>query len=59
MSNTWVKIVGLSDGKIQWPIGRPTTPKPGRDSLVIYHGLKRAIEQESNQGAVPWWGVSS
>ena len=54
----WVKIVGLSDGKIQWPIGRPVTPNPGRDSLVIYHGLKRAIETESNQGVAHWWGVS-
>ena len=36
----WVKIVGLSDGKIQWPIGRPMTPNPGRDSLIIYQGLR-------------------
>ena len=31
----WVKIVGLTDGKIQWPIGRPITPKPGRDPMGI------------------------
>ena len=54
----WVKIVGLSDGKIQWPIGRPMTEKPGRDSLIIYQGLKRAIERESRQGVAHWWGVS-
>ena len=45
----WVKIVGLTDGKILWPIGRPTTPGSGRDSVVIYHGLKQAIEKESRQ----------
>ncbi len=54
----WVKIVGSTDGKIQWPIGRPTRTKPGRDSMVIYHGLKRAIEKESNQGVAHWWGVN-
>ena len=54
----WVKIVGLTDGKIQWPIRRPIKSNPGRDSMVIYHGLKRAIEKESNQGVAHWWGVS-
>lgn len=53
-----MKIVGLSDGKIPWPIGRPKTEKPGRDSLIIYRGLKKAIEQESRQGVAHWWGVS-
>lgn len=28
---SWVKIVGLTDRKIQWPIGRPTRPNLGRD----------------------------
>ena len=28
----WVKIVGLSDGKIPWPIGRPMSAKPGRQA---------------------------
>jgi hypothetical protein len=26
--------------------------------MVIYHGLKRAIEKASNQGVAHWWGVS-
>jgi hypothetical protein len=54
----WMKIVGLSDAKIPWPIGRLVTAPTGRDSLVIYGDLKRAIEQESNQGVAHWWGVS-
>ena len=54
----WMKVVGLSDGKIQWPIGRLVTAPTGRDSLIIYQGLKRAIERESNQGVAHWWGVS-
>lgn len=54
----WTKIVGLSDGKIPWPIGRPTTPNSGRDSLIIFQGLKKAIEKESNQAVAHWWGVS-
>ncbi|MCB9925616.1 MAG: hypothetical protein H6822_25925 [Planctomycetaceae bacterium] len=53
----WVQIVGLSDGKIPWPIGRPTTENRGRDSLVIFRGLKRAIQKESNQAVAHWWGV--
>ena len=32
----WMKIVGLSDAKIPWPIGRLVTAPTGRDSLVIY-----------------------
>ena len=53
-----VKIVGLSDGSIPWPIGRPTAPNPGRDSLIIFQGLKNAIQTESNQAVAHWWGVA-
>ncbi|MEX1027683.1 MAG: hypothetical protein WD049_06720, partial [Candidatus Paceibacterota bacterium] len=54
----WTKIIGLSDGKIPWPIGRPKAENPGRDSLIIFRGLKKAIEKESNQAVAHWWGVS-
>ncbi|MEX1027413.1 MAG: hypothetical protein WD049_05315, partial [Candidatus Paceibacterota bacterium] len=57
-SRGWMKIVGLSDGKIPWPIGRLVTPPTGRDSLIIYRGLKRGIERESNQAVAHFWGVS-
>ena len=40
-----VKIVGLSDAKISWPIGKRGRAK----SLVVFSGLAKAVAQESNQ----------
>jgi hypothetical protein len=56
-SRGWMKIVGLSDAKIPWPIGRLVTSPTGRDSLIIFRGLKRAIERESIQAVAHWWGI--
>ena len=48
-----VRIVGLSDGRIQWPIGYG----PGGRSLVLYRGLARAVRRESAASVQHWFGV--
>ena len=49
-----VKIVGLSDAKISWPIGKRGRAK----SLVVFSGLAKAVAQESNQAVCHWWGIT-
>jgi len=49
-----VRIVGLSDGPIQWPIAAG----PGGLSLVLYRGLARAVRRESNAAVAYWFGVT-
>jgi hypothetical protein len=48
-----VTIVGLTDARIPWPIGKTTRAK----SLVVYKGLTKAIRRESAQAVAYWWGV--
>jgi len=48
-----VRIVGLSDGPIAWPIGQTHRAK----SLVLYRGLARAVPRESAAAVMHWWGV--
>ena len=44
-----VRIVGLSDGRIQWPIGFG----PGGLSLVLYRDLARAVKRETAASSSP------
>lgn len=48
----WVKIVGLSNGRNPWPIG-----KKEQKSLAVYRGLAQALRRESNQAVAYWWGI--
>ncbi|MBA4016465.1 MAG: hypothetical protein C0483_04695 [Pirellula sp.] len=52
-----VVVVGLSKGRIPWPIAY----KPGNANrmLVVYSGLKRAVEREAAIAVCHWWGVTA
>jgi len=50
-----VEIVGLTDGRIPWPIGKKERSK----SLVVYKGLAKAVRRESAQAVAHWWGVTA
>ena len=47
-------IVGVSDGRIPWPLGRQGR---GMRSLVVFRGLARAVKQESHLAIAYWWGA--
>jgi len=48
-----VRIVGLSDDPIPWPlcrVGKWLVP-------VVYRGLAKAVRRESEQAVAHWWGI--
>jgi hypothetical protein len=49
-----VEIVGLSDAKIPWPIGKKRNAK----SLVVYRDLAKAVHFESNATVCELWGIT-
>jgi hypothetical protein len=49
-----VKIVGLSDAPLPWPIGE----RDGQRSLIVYRGLAKAIREEDPVSVASAWGVS-
>jgi hypothetical protein len=53
-----MKISGITDAPIPWPIGKPPGVKGGRPSLILYKSLVEAVKQESNLVVAHWWGVS-
>jgi hypothetical protein len=48
-----VRIVGLSEGRISWPVGI----KGSNRALVVCKGLAKAVHRESAQAVAHWWGV--
>lgn len=50
-----VRVVGLSDARIPWPLGVSTT---GAKSLVLYKGLASAVRKESSKAIQHWWKIS-
>lgn len=54
-----VEIVSLTDGRIPWPIGRPSDKsKPRKRAIVLYGALLDAVMRESASAVRHWWGVS-
>src|SRR5262245_61084116 len=51
-----VRIVGLSDAPIPWPIGQ-RLPKGRARALVLYGALARAVKRESAEAVAYHWGV--
>ena len=54
-----VRIVGITDARIPWPLGKPLNRRSGRFSVVLYAGLVDAVRQESRQTLMYWWGVGA
>jgi hypothetical protein len=48
-----VRIVGLSEGRIPWPVGM----KGSNRALVVFKGLAKAVRRESAQAVAYWWGI--
>ena len=51
-----VRIVGLSDARIPWPIGQALGK--GARGPVVYADLAEALATESNVSICHWWGVT-
>lgn len=49
-----VTIVGLTDARIPWPIGKRGRAK----TFVVFDGRAQAIQRESNQAVCHWWGIT-
>lgn len=52
-----MRIVGLSNGRIPWPLGIPIE-RPSRRSHVVYKGLAKAVHLEAETVVAHWWGVA-
>ena len=51
-----VVVVGLSAGRIQWPLGR--VPGNSNRALIVFGGLARAVRRESAAAVAYHWGVT-
>jgi hypothetical protein len=51
-----VILVGLSNGRIPWPLGR--IPGNSNRALVVFKGLAKALRKESATSVCHWWGVT-
>lgn len=51
-----VIVVGYSDGRIPWPLGR--RPRQAAKALIVYGDLADAVRRESNQAVCYWFGVT-
>jgi len=49
-----VVVVGITAGKIPWPIGKRGRAK----SPVLYGDLAKAVQREANLAVCHWWGIT-
>jgi hypothetical protein len=49
-----VTIVGLSEGPIRWPIGL----SDGKQELIVYRGLAKAVREEFSAAVAAHWNTS-
>jgi hypothetical protein len=49
-----VRVVGMTAGRIPWPVGQRGRAK----APVVYAGLARALRRESSLAVAHWWGVT-
>ena len=47
-----VRIVGLSDAPIPWPMGRKGNGPP---ALIVFGALAKAVRREANLAVAHWW----
>jgi hypothetical protein len=47
-------ITGMTDAPIPWPVRKQGR---GRNSLIVYKDLAKAVRRESNQAICHWWGI--
>jgi hypothetical protein len=52
-----VIIVGLSDGRIPWPLGY--VKGNSNRALIVYGALAKAVRTESAVAVCYWWGVTA
>jgi hypothetical protein len=50
-----IEIVGLTDGRIPWPIGKRGRHK----SIILFGSLVQAVKRESGLAICYWWGCST
>jgi hypothetical protein len=50
-----VMLVGLSSGRIPWPVGQRGSAR----SLAVFGGLAEAVRRESAVAISHWWGVTA
>lgn len=53
-----VRIIGLSDAPIPWPLGRSEGQR-GKAILVVFKGLAKAIRTESGVAVQYWFGMAA
>ena len=54
-----VEIVGVTNARIPWPIGRPLEKGLRRQhAIILFSGLSAAVFAESSKAICHWWGVA-
>ncbi len=52
-----VRIIGMSDGRIPWPIAIKLGSRGAGRGFVLYADLAKAVKREAGIAVAYWWGV--